>query len=167
MSEESGLFKAQQLKERGRPYGVEWKDSNNYQWDDDVLRKLPASNSAEFAVLTVQMNTFNSLEDFKDCSNNFWARFDASCVMDFRFESMPCFKRFIALYPQLYLDILFRVSRMRWCSSTESHCITDNKEFPWELLFEVYQKMSKLVSAQDPFVIRKDEETVDPVYLCR
>ncbi len=139
-----------------------WNDWQSV--DFSALPVLPIEDCLLHPIASMQ--EFGTLEEFVRRSNNFWARFDASFCMGFAWYRDPCMRRLATLHPSLYLETLLRVSRLRFVSTPGCYDMLADPQFPWELLYEAYRKMSQLVSPDDPHVIREPGGNADHFYLC-
>lgn len=116
----------------------------------------------DFGIESVEMMPYDTLEAFKQRSNNFHLAFSAikGGVAWYLNRGQRPVQRFGILYPELMHELTTRLERP---ATVEWFTIEDDET--WRLLHEAYQKMSKLVDRNDPGVMRDGK--VDSWYLCR
>lgn len=105
-----------------------------------------------------EMNSYEDIDKFTHEENNFHTIFNgAPGEMYWSLKHrLPVFQRYELLYPKETDEI---------CAQVQSKNFQEFSVSDWRLLHTVYQRMAKLVSRNDPSVIKDGE--VDKSYLCR
>lgn len=114
--------------------------------------------SEDKGIQPAPMKQYGSLEEFQQGQNNFYMTFAAlpGRVAHEIYRGKLAFQRFQALHPELCETI-----------DTKLHGVSvENLDLgQWELLYEGYKELSRLVDVNDPHVLRDGE--VDTWSLCR
>ena len=112
------------------------------------------------------MKQFETLEEFKKGSNNYWVTFvEGEGVFAYIYRGKKSFERFQEKYPEIEEKLTDEVTKLMKEDHPSFYYPENFEDNIYEKMFEAYKLMSQLVSVDDKDVIRDGE--VDERYLLR